>query len=53
MKRFVAITVNTEELSLSTEEELKWIQNDKMYLTKDNIHNYEKKIIIKVVRVCV
>ena len=53
MKRLVSIVVNTEELGHSTEEELKWIQNDKMYLTKDNIHNYEKKIIIKVVRVCV
>lgn len=53
MKRLVAIAVNTEELGLSTEEELKWIQNDKMYLTKDNIHNYEKKIIIKVVTVCI
>ena len=53
MKRFVAIAVNTEELGLSTEEELKWIQNDKMYLTKNNIHNYGKKIIIKVVTVCI
>lgn len=53
MKRLVAIAVNTEEFGLSTEEELKWLQNDKMYLAKDNIHNYEKKIIIKVVGVCV
>ena len=53
MKRLVSIAVNTEEFGLSTEEELKWIHNDKMYLTKDNIYNYEKKIIIKVVMVCI